>query len=263
MGHSITAMEMHYGFLRKPYEPTAAFAYQRSPSFISSIPTEKERAVFVDCLPGSEVERKRDALREAVKNHQYCKYREYSCSYGGADSEGKPHVTGLDAFQSQVLEDLRGAIEKVFPVEESVVPVTPLELERAFHSHFIDTRSRLFIGRDNIISSINSYVAVNMKQVDPSATVTPLVVVGDAGSGKSSLVASFTARYTVNNPTVFVLPHIIGMLSPSWFSFFFDVFISEPPTPFFNTYLISIDDIRLQPILYRYPLNTTASCRGA
>jgi hypothetical protein len=30
-----------------------------------------------------------------IMDHQFCKNREYSCTYGGLDEEGKPHVTNL------------------------------------------------------------------------------------------------------------------------------------------------------------------------
>jgi hypothetical protein len=43
-------------------------------------------------------------------SHPYVKSRNYTCSYGGLDDEGKPHVTNLQRFEEMVLEDLYAAI---------------------------------------------------------------------------------------------------------------------------------------------------------
>jgi len=84
-GHSITAMEVFYGFLRKPFTPVHAFTYFRDPSFIEEIKSPDERRIFVFDHADGDALARRDKLREDMRAHQFCHCREYKCKYGGLD----------------------------------------------------------------------------------------------------------------------------------------------------------------------------------
>ena len=80
-----------------------------------------------------------------IKNHQFCLCRDYSCTYGGLDEEGKPHVTNLQDFEEQIFKDLYEAIITEFP--QPPAARSSLDLERSYHMHFVDDKSMHFIGR--------------------------------------------------------------------------------------------------------------------
>ena len=123
-------VEIQYGFVRNYNRPVHAFLYRRDPAFLAEIPEgAPERKIFsfdyTDVssrvvMWGPQVDpylstftplniplqpvvlARREKLREDMEQHPYCSTRTYACKYGGLDDEGKPHVTGLAAFE-QVL----------------------------------------------------------------------------------------------------------------------------------------------------------------
>ena len=122
-GRSITDMEIRHAFLRTPYRPTHALAYQRDPEFLSQpvsleaadgtqggkIPEEDAQIFRFDhvtrdpnadpqeskTVPNEEVLALREEMRQGMEDHLYCRCRTYSCRYGGRDAEGKPVVAEL------------------------------------------------------------------------------------------------------------------------------------------------------------------------
>lgn len=113
-GHSITAMEAYYGFLRCPFTPVYAFCYIRNPLFLNSIKDPEEKAVFLDCDNPEEKNRRREELLVKINEHPYCRVREYTCTYGGKDTEGKPYVTNLEKFGQTLLDDLFNAVYIIY-----------------------------------------------------------------------------------------------------------------------------------------------------
>jgi len=79
-----------------------------------------------------EVLEKRNKLRRDIKNHQYCRWKEYSCQYGGKDEEGKLTTTHLQEFEATVMEDLWRAICFEFPEREP--SRSSLARETGFHT---------------------------------------------------------------------------------------------------------------------------------
>lgn len=113
-------MEIYHGFLRKPFTPVHAFMYERDPEFISTISEPNEKRIFAfDYEGNTSILERRDKLRCAprparparpasclthprprrsadIRAHTYCASRHYTCTYGGLDEEGKPHVSNLE-----------------------------------------------------------------------------------------------------------------------------------------------------------------------
>lgn len=81
----------------------------------------------------------------------------------------------------------------------------PLLIERNYHEKFIESHSLVFIGRTSLLESLHDFVVRSAE--------TPLVLVGQPGSGKTSLVSYFArslAQQMVSNPDTVVITHFIG-----------------------------------------------------
>lgn len=213
-GHSITAMEIYHGFLRKWYQPVHAIVYNRDPEFIKDISDEKDergwsdRGVFAWDYPDKpDVLARRNQLRQDCQDHPYCKYRTYAPQYGGKDEEGKPTVTGLAEFEKGVLDDLWAAIKAEFPPPPP--PPSALAAERAYHTHFLENRAEQFIGRRKLIKRLEE-----VADQDHAKNTLPFIVVGAPGSGKTSLVTAFAKQYIMSSRRAFVLVHVVSA-SPS------------------------------------------------
>jgi WD40 repeat protein len=123
------------------------------------------------------------ALRQAVEAH------------------GTAALSGMEALGQQVLEDLWAAIEAELarPVER----VDAHEQERAYHERFVAERTRLFLGRQELLQRMLAHMADREDRK-------PLVVTGEPGSGKSALLAECARRCRELFPDALVLPHFIG-----------------------------------------------------
>jgi len=113
-----------------------------------------------------------------------------------------PPLPRLQKFEAMVLEDLWKAICFEFPPPPP--PLSALEFERSFHQHFVEDRSRQFVGRRALIQRL-------CDMVDKNETESlPIVVIGQPGSGKTSLVTAFSKHYAMTHPACFVLVHVVS-----------------------------------------------------
>lgn len=178
--------------------------YFRNPSFIDDITNPEEKQRFAFDYDDESVRQRRDRLRDDIRVHQYAHCREYDCDYGGLDGEGKPHVTALEQFEKQVYDDLLQAVYAEFP--PAPPPMTELAFERTYHTHFVEDRCRHFIGRHALLERMQ-------RHIDHPVTVDslPLVVVGEPGSGKTSLTCYFAKRCIDElYHRSFVLVHVVS-----------------------------------------------------
>lgn len=102
-----------------------------------------------------------------------------------------------------ILADLYKAVCFEFPPPPP--PLSDLEVERTFHAHFVDERSRQFVGRQKLIARLVSIVDSDIHHES-----LPLVVIGQSGSGKTSLVTSLAKHYAETHPNAFVLVHVVS-----------------------------------------------------
>lgn len=81
----------------------------------------------------------------------------------------------------------------------------PLAIERSYHDRFIESHSAVFIGRDSLLQTLDTFVA--------ASTEHPLVIIGQPGSGKTSLVSYFCRKImqeSASNPNQTVIAHFVG-----------------------------------------------------
>lgn len=155
-----------------------------NPALVPGALNERDREVLVKGLvEPKELSLLSDAARELLARH------------------GTVAMTGMDVFGKQVLEDLWAAIE-----DELVKPAEYIDnhqRERAFHERFIADRTRLFLGRDDLVEQIIAYV-------ENAADQKPLVVTGVSGCGKSALLAQCVSECRVRHERHLAIPHFIG-----------------------------------------------------
>jgi tetratricopeptide (TPR) repeat protein len=192
-GHSLTALEIIHGVLRKPDMARRSFFYFRDPQFIREVP-ESRRADFTAESP--EAARKLAALKDEIRASGRPVLEDYPCRWD--DVEERP--VDLEVFGQRVLEDLWTAICAEYP-EEAPEP-DPLAIEREMHEAFAEERSRLHVGRAEEARQLTEYVQGTERR--------PVVITGESGCGKSAFLASWCRQYTVGHPDDFVLAYFIG-----------------------------------------------------
>ncbi|MFO0916780.1 MAG: DUF4062 domain-containing protein [Planctomycetaceae bacterium] len=146
---------------------------------------------------------------EAVAKDGLVDPREYS-QLDAAKQElvrryGVPYLTGLEEFGRQVLETLWNAIRIQHRLEETSLTVAaedPFAIEDANHEAFMESRLRVYVGRDHLYELITAAVFDNRRW--------PCVVSGRSGAGKSAALARFVRDFSREHPETFVIAHFIG-----------------------------------------------------
>jgi telomerase protein component 1 len=122
-------------------------------------------------------------------------------------------------FGIRVQSDLKKAIslqfyERIKTLSERK-DQNSLETEKDLHESFVENRTRLFIGRAELLKRLHEYVNGNSRKI--------LAVYGEPGSGKSALLAEFyrNFKYDENgneiNKNVLFIPHFAGASPGSCF----------------------------------------------
>ena len=110
-----------------------------------------------------------------------------------AENFGTPKQLG-----EWVLRDLTAVIENLYP--ESSIP-DPLDRAAADHEAYAASRRRVYIGRPEYIERLDAHAAGDGP---------PLVVLGEAGGGKSALLANWTHHWREHHPDTPLIVHFIG-----------------------------------------------------
>jgi tetratricopeptide (TPR) repeat protein len=110
------------------------------------------------------------------------------------------YLSNLEEFGNKVQEQLWQAIEEMYPLDES--ENDPLQIENKYHENVIDQITRIFVGRNHLISGINNFIQGKNDQ--------PLFINGRSGSGKSALLAKIFQIYKNENPDAVCIARFIG-----------------------------------------------------
>jgi|GEM_PF-3549054 len=122
---------------------------------------------------------------------------------------GTVHLAGLETFGDRVRDDLWAAVRRDYPEVDSVdvraetaQPQDWLAEEQDYHERFIESRSRVYVGREGIQETLRGYVAGESPE--------PTVVFGPPGCGKSALLGRLYAHLVDQRDSTFVLGHFVG-----------------------------------------------------
>jgi WD40 repeat protein len=220
-GKSITDLEIHHGVMRNPAMAGHALFYFRDDAFLKSLDmSEATRdGVFLD-EHGQELA----TLKTEIRG--YCTasgapLREYPCGWDGArpnpEDGTQGRIVGLDQFGDWVEEDLFERIRRECPQVDEAPPNaarhgTPewLPEEQDYHERFIESRLRVYVGREAIHQELTDYIEGD--------SAGPLLVSGGSGSGKSAVLGrlweSRVPRDEDGHPLppmdALFLPHFVG-----------------------------------------------------
>ena len=98
----------------------------------------------------------------------------------------------------------------------SEVTRSRLERERRGHEAFARTRRRAYVENPQVLARIDQYVIDDGVEDGATASaqsarpIYPLVITGDPGSGKSALLAHWSARFQMDHPGIPVISHFVG-----------------------------------------------------
>lgn len=118
---------------------------------------------------------------------------------------GMVYLDGLEEFGRQVLNRLWNSIQRELTLEQQPVDETaidPLDEELGYHERFMESRLRVYVGREALQSKLTDVVDGDAESL--------ALVTGPSGSGKSAAMAKFARDYAVKRSEMLVIPHFIG-----------------------------------------------------
>jgi len=184
-GKSVTELEILHGVLNKPEMAGRVFFYFRNPEYAKG-----KGADFLSETP-DEADKQKE-LKDRIR--KTCAAKNIPLHETYPDPDSLPLI---------VLKQLHDAIDKQFPIED--IP-DPLDREARDHEAFAEMRRRTYIGRPDYYEALDHHA---------SGEGTPLVLLGDSGSGKSALLANWIDRWRMAHPKDFIFQHYIGGTSDS------------------------------------------------
>jgi nephrocystin-3 len=179
-GKSVTELEILHGVLNDPGMAGRSFFYFRDLAI-----AQAHGAGFL--AENDEVAAKQDMLKKTIR---------HACAKNHTPLH--ENYTDPSALAKLVLEDLKTAIEALFPVEDLPDSLTR---EARDHEAFAETRRRTYIGRPEYYDRLDRHAKSNGG---------PLVLVGESGSGKSALTANWIEHWRKAHPDDFIFQHYIG-----------------------------------------------------
>jgi len=226
-GKSITDLEIMHGVLRNPTMTGHASFYFRDSEFMTSL-SGQQMQIFSELPDQNEIARlgqdevlmKAEGRKQKLENlkaeiNVYCQttnspLHNYPCQWDTAKPSPEDQTTGrlieLDQFGTLIENDLWKAISKEYshilePEPEHAREGTAAWLaeEEDYHERFIESRLRVYVGRQGIHNTLTKYLDSDSTQ--------PLLLVGGSGTGKSAIMGKLWQDWQNNHPDKFILPH--------------------------------------------------------
>eukprot|EP00164_Ancoracysta_twista_P008120 GFYU01011654.1.p1 GENE.GFYU01011654.1~~GFYU01011654.1.p1 ORF type:complete len:1278 (+),score=400.29 GFYU01011654.1:54-3836(+) len=212
-GLSMTAMEIAVGAYRTG-NPNALFLF-RSDDCIKNIPDSQKR-FFVDPGQRDSLKVMKDKVRQLYEGSS--NVVDYAPTYDGLDNDGKVKFEGLhELMEEHVISFMKQRLELQYPLDPT--PMTQVELWRSSHDLFLSGRMQV-LGREDIMKAVQMFVEFEDPSKIPGIVTCaskydgkPLILVGEPGVGKSSLVARCvydTIDRTKDAADIVVFYHFVG-----------------------------------------------------
>ena len=201
-GVSVTELEIRHGALDDP-AARRALVLLRADSGTASVPATTRQRDFVESDPA--LQAKIAALRAMVRTGP-TPMAEYPASW---DAERPDRVnptrgmlSGLDEFGRRVEDWLWQAIRDEFGLPDEPPAVDPRDAEADLHDRFLELRTRVYIGRDDLDLQLRKFALSDGPE--------PMILTGESGRGKSAALARFVRDFRRDHLDVHVIPHFVG-----------------------------------------------------
>ncbi|MGV8025176.1 MAG: DUF4062 domain-containing protein [Anaerolineaceae bacterium] len=194
---SVTELEICHGALNDPIRAENAFFYFRDPHYIETVPTEEQKE-YSEMPWRGEVER--FGMEEAQRRVEQRKEKLTDLK----DMIRKSNLSLRENFNSPqqlgewIQSDLTAIINTLYPEGSQL---TGLQQENREQEAFAASRTRVYVGGEKYFQQIEEHL--DQKH-------TPLALVGEAGIGKSTLLANWGLHYRREHADVKVIMHFIG-----------------------------------------------------
>ncbi len=182
---SVTELEIIHGVLREELMHGHAFFYFRDPKFIETLAEDKRQDFMSEDVQSSE-------KLKRLKNRIRCAHDKGVC-------ELRQNFFDPQELGRWIIHDFTQLIDRLFPEDSQP---DPLSREAMDHNAYARRRERIYIGRSEYFDRLDAHTIANNNQ--------PLVILGESGSGKSALLANWTAKYQQSHPDVLFIQHYIG-----------------------------------------------------
>ena len=212
VGKSVTELEIEFGVLGSPEQERRSLFYFRAPLPWDAMGdgTAAEYSEERRGEEGAEAALRLKTLKARIEERVPSnRLRHYRAIWDPATQR----VTGLEDFGHMVLEDLWRELDAATGHHLTAEPGSWQGAQKALLDEFVATRSRGFVGRDALLRELVAHAASAQNEVRA------LCVTGEAGSGKSAVLATLTRR--LSEPTQqtqgldsLVLAHAAG-ISPA------------------------------------------------
>jgi tetratricopeptide (TPR) repeat protein len=195
---SVTELEIMQGVLNEPNMAQHAYFYFRSREYIQRLSPEL-RKDYIEIASDEEINKYGSLKAASLVEDRKVKLAQLKEKIRKSRFSLRENYPDPKAFGELVLEDLTNLINRLFPLD--TIPDT-LEREANIHDNFALNRCRFYIGGENYISEINSHI---------ESFGSALIITGESGMGKSTLLSNWAIRYKEANPTTKVFMHFIGI----------------------------------------------------
>ncbi|HEY5177274.1 MAG TPA: DUF4062 domain-containing protein [Terriglobales bacterium] len=207
-GKSVTALEIAFGVLASEDQRRRSWFYFREKLPYAEMDLRTAAELNDAYSPEADVRARHDkllALKEEVTSTMRRwgmpeRVRPYTAKW---DAEHKC-VTGLEAWGTQVLEDLWSDLDKETRAYLGAAPVGWQEIERRALGEFVELACRDFMAREAVLSSLKERA---LSPASPTA-LWGKCVTGAPGAGKSALLARLVHDL---EPDALVLMHAAGI----------------------------------------------------
>jgi hypothetical protein len=193
-GRSVTELEIAYGVLASPAQQRRSFFYLREPLPCSemdpAVAADYAEAFATDASATERAERAQKllALKARLAEELPDRLRPYHATWNGQT------VSGLEAFGKQVFEDLWRELDLETRDRIGAPAPTWQESERETLQEFLDWRATGFIGRQAELERLEGLC------LGPGPDGPALCLTGEAGAGKSALLAALAQRLAAAAP---------------------------------------------------------------